>query len=310
MKVKLSYFGLNMSLLALTLFTLTSYGKPQIVTTITPIASLASMVLKDKADIEALAVGSGCPHHYNLKPSDLKKVQNADIAIYIDEEFDGFAEKLINNHAKTIIKISDIKNLKIIEMNLHLWLDLDNAKVILQELAKIFSEKFPDLKQDINNNLELALRELTALQETKNNELANLKDVILLNDSSEYFFVNPNIKTTKLYSGTQKSLKYFSKLEDLIKNSNNKCLILNLEQNPELYNKLDTKIVRLNSENWEIRNIVKSVGFNYKERGAKPIIIGETTSDNVSEFKSFDYIDSGSFRNLYLEMIDQVKKCR
>ncbi|MGX6960164.1 MAG: ATP-binding cassette domain-containing protein [Rickettsia endosymbiont of Pentastiridius leporinus] len=43
-------------------------------------------------------------------------------------------------------------------------------------------------------------------------------------------------------------------------------------------------------KNIDINNIVKSVGFNYKERGAKPIIIGETTSNIVSEFKSFDYI--------------------
>ncbi|MFP3011789.1 MAG: palindromic element RPE2 domain-containing protein [Rickettsia sp.] len=35
--------------------------------------------------------------------------------------------------------------------------------------------------------------------------------------------------------------------------------------------------------------IVKSVGFNYKERGAKPIDNRGATSDSFSEFKSFDY---------------------
>jgi release factor glutamine methyltransferase len=38
------------------------------------------------------------------------------------------------------------------------------------------------------------------------------------------------------------------------------------------------------------QNIVKSVGFNYKERGAKPIDNRRATSNDVSEFKSFDYI--------------------
>ncbi|HJD55491.1 MAG TPA: palindromic element RPE2 domain-containing protein [Rickettsia endosymbiont of Pyrocoelia pectoralis] len=37
------------------------------------------------------------------------------------------------------------------------------------------------------------------------------------------------------------------------------------------------------------KNIVNSVGLGYKERGAKPIIIGETTSDDVGESKSIDY---------------------
>lgn len=301
--------GMKVTLLYIIFFSFASYAKPKIVTSITPIASIATMLVKDKAEVESLAVNSGCPHHYNLKPSDLNKVKNADIAIYIDKEFDGFADKLINNHANTIIKISDIKDLyiikntvnsvglgykergakpinnrratrddvdesKSIDCNWHIWLDLDNVKVLLQEFTKIFSKKFPELQQDINNNLELAMKELQDLQEAKNNELANLKDVILLSDSGEYFFVDTNIHTTKLYSDSQKSLRYLSKLDSLIKESNNKCLILSIEQNPNLYNKLNVKTVILNSENWDIKNI-----------------------------------DSGSYRNQYLHMINQVKRC-
>ncbi|WP_410526180.1 metal ABC transporter solute-binding protein, Zn/Mn family [Rickettsia endosymbiont of Urophora cardui] len=265
---------MTITLLYLLFFSFTSYAKPKIVTSITPIASIAAMLVKDKADIESLAVSNGCPHHYNLKPSDLAKVKNANIAIYIDEEFDGFADELINNHANTIIKISDTEDLKIIKDNWHIWLDLDNTRIILQKFAKIFSEKFPDLQQDINNNLELAMKELQDLQETKNNEFANIKDVILLSDSSEYFFIDTNIRTTKLYSDSQKSLRYFSKLDSLTKESNNKCLVLSTEQNPNLYNKLNVKTVILNSENWDIKNI-----------------------------------DSESYRNQYLQMINQVKGC-
>ncbi|MGU9986844.1 metal ABC transporter solute-binding protein, Zn/Mn family [Rickettsia sp. wq] len=266
--------GMTIAILYLLFFSFTSYAKPKIVTSITPIASIAAMLVKDKAEIESLAISNGCPHHYNLKPSNLAKVKNADIAIYIDEEFDGFAEKLINNHAKTIIKISDIKDLKIIKDNWHIWLDLDNTRIMLQKFAKVFSKKFPDLQADINNNLELAMKELQDLQEAKNNEFANLKDVILLSDSSEYFFIDTNIRTTKLYSDSQKSLRYFSKLDSLIKESNNKCLVLSTEQNPNLYNKLNVKTVILNSENWEIKNI-----------------------------------DSRSFQNQYLQMINQVRGC-
>ncbi|CAK6581359.1 MAG: Zinc ABC transporter substrate-binding protein [Rickettsia helvetica] len=262
------------ALLCLTFFSFTSYAKPKIVVSITPIGSIVSMLVKDKADIESLAISSDCPHHYNLKPSDLVKVKNADIAIYINEQFDGFAEKLISNHSKNIIKISDIKSLTTIKDNWHIWLDLNNAAILLQEFAQKFSEKFPELQEDINNNLSTALKELNKLQEIKNNELATIKDVILLSDSSEYFLLNTNIKTAKLYSESQKSLRYISKLEDLIKESNNKCLVLSNEQNSRLYNKLNAKIIILNSENWNVKDI-----------------------------------DSNTFQNQYLQMIDQVKKC-
>ena len=270
---KQAFTGMTI-LLCLTFFSLTSYAKPKIVVSITPIASIAAMLVKDKADIESLAVNNDCPHHHNIKPSDLAKVKNADIAIYINEQFDGFAEKLIDNHSKNIIKTSDIKSLKIIKDNWHIWLDLDNVRILLQEFARIFSENFPELQEDINNNLSAALKELNKLQEIKNNELRAIKDVILLSDSSEYFFVNTNIKTAKLYSESQKSLLYISKLEDLIKESNNKCLILSNEQNSRLYDKLNAKIIILNSENWNVQNI-----------------------------------HSNTFQNQYLQMINQVKKC-
>ena len=293
----------------LTFLSLTSYAKPKIVVSITPIASIVSMLVKDKTDIESLAVNNDCPHHHNIKPSDLAKVKNADIAIYINEQFDSFAEKLISNHSKSIIKISDIKSLTIIkdiiksvgfnykergaktidnrratsdllsefksfDYNWHIWLDLNNTAILLQEFAQIFSKKFPELQEDINNNLSEALNELNKLQEIKNNELRAIKDVILLSDSSEYFFANTNIKTAKLYSESQKSLRYISKLEDLIKESNNKCLVLSNEQNPRLYDKLNAKIIILNSENWNVKDI-----------------------------------DSNTFQNQYLQMINQVKKC-
>ncbi len=261
-------------LLYLTFFSLTSYAKPKIVVSITPIASIVSMLVKDKADIESLAISSDCPHHYNIKPSDLVKVKNADIAIYINEQFDGFAEKLIDNHSKNIIKISDIKSLTTIKDNWHIWLDLDNVRILLQGFARIFSKNFPELQEDINNNLSAALKELNKLQEIKNNEFATIKDVILLSDSSEYFFVNTNIKTSKLYSESQKSLRYIRKLEDLIKESNNKCLVLSSEQNSRLYDKLNAKLIILNSENWNVKNI-----------------------------------NSSTFQNQYLQMINQVKKC-
>ncbi|GAA5251719.1 metal ABC transporter solute-binding protein, Zn/Mn family [Candidatus Rickettsia kedanie] len=266
--------GKILTLLFLTFFSLTSYAKPKIVVSITPIASIVSILVKDKADIESLAVNNDCPHHHNIKPSDLAKVKNADIAIYINEQFDSFAEKLIDNHSKNIIKISNIKSLTTIKDNWHIWLDLNNTAILLQEFARIFSENFPELQEDINNNLSAAFKELSKLQEIKNNEFAMIKDVVLLSDSSEYFFLNTNIKTAKLYSESQKSLRYISKLEDLIKESNNKCLILSNEQNSLLYDKLNAKIIILNSENWNVQNI-----------------------------------HSNTFQNQYLQMINQVKKC-
>lgn len=52
---------------------------PKIVTSTTPIASIVSVLVKDKARVVAINdVSSGCPHHYHMKPSDKDKVVGAD----------------------------------------------------------------------------------------------------------------------------------------------------------------------------------------------------------------------------------------
>ncbi|ADE29525.1 metal ABC transporter solute-binding protein, Zn/Mn family [Rickettsia prowazekii] len=275
--LRLLYFFKSLAMILFFIFfSLTSYAKPKIVVSITPISSILAMLVKDKVDIESLAVNNECPHHHNIKPSDITKVRNADMVIYINEQFDGFTEKLISNNNQNIIKISDIKSLTTIKNNWHIWLDLNNAKILLQEFAQIFIKNFPQLQKEINNNLPIALKELNKLQDIKNNEFRTIKDIILLSDSSEYFFLNTNIKTAKLYRESQKSLRYISKLEELIKGSNNKCIVLSNKQKSQLYTKLNakTKIIILNSENWNVKNI-----------------------------------NSNTFQDQYLQMINQVKKC-
>ena len=61
------------------------YANPNIVVTITPLASLVSMLTKDKANVVVLDKAGGCPHHHNSKPSDKVAIDNSDIIIYIDD---------------------------------------------------------------------------------------------------------------------------------------------------------------------------------------------------------------------------------
>lgn len=259
---------------------ITSYAsnKPNIVTTITPISSIVAMLVSDKVNIKTIANSNDCPHHYNLKPSDLKKIDNSDIVIYIDDNFDGFIGKLTKTRNKYLIKISDIKNLHILEennhKNWHIWLDLNNVKIIMQYLAKVISKTIPELQDDINKNLSNAIEKLTKLEEIKKHKLHAIQDIIMLSDSMKYFFANSNVKVLKLYSGTQKSLRYIGKLKKLVEQAENKCITISNEQDPRIYDKVNAKVITLESENWNIDNI-----------------------------------DSDTFYNQYFQIITQIEKC-
>lgn len=241
---------------------LASGAKIKIVTSITPLASVVAMLLNDRAEIVAIANNNDCPHHYNLKPSDLQKVQDADLVLYIDDNLDSFASKLMNNHSKNVIRISDLPKLKFIGTNRHIWLDLGNVQILLEQLSTILAKQFPDLSSEIYQNLSTSEKQIDNLIKIKEEQLAPLQDVILLSDSLEYLFDEPKYKVQRLYSGNQKSLKYIKSLEQLLDKSTSKCLVLSTEQNSKIYQKFKANIVKVESENWAIDQITNDLFFN------------------------------------------------
>ena len=227
-----------------------------VVASIAPIANLASMLLEDKAKVEVIASSSGCPHHYHAKPSDLKKIKNADLIIYIDEDFDGFIANLTKDHQGNIFKISNIKNLNLISnyhnTNWHIWLDLANVRMILTVLADKLIVLFPEHRQMIMQNLEKAKYKVSALQKFKNERLSSAIKPASLAYSLEYFFLGTEIDLIKLNYNNQNSLKFYLNLEDSLHKSSRKCLIIDNDQNIDSFKKLKTDVIQIDPENWPV----------------------------------------------------------
>lgn len=253
-------------LLIIILFNTQVLAKLKVVTSITPLASIAAMLLEDNAEITTVAASNSCPHHFHPTPSSLKAVKDADINIYIDESFDGFAHKLMKNNSKNIIRIGDFNLLNILKdskgQNWHLWLDLNNVHIILVELSKKFTSQFPNLKKVIENNLEKSLLRITELSKIKKQKLLQVANIVLLSDSLEYFFAG-NLSSVKNFEPDHKSLKFLKLLDSLLLNANKQyCLILSTDQNIEFYKKYRYPVVQLESENWIAEDDLKNLYFN------------------------------------------------
>ena len=168
------------------------YAAPKIVVTITPIASLLSMLTKGKADIIVLDKAGGCPHHHNAKPSDKLAIDNSDMVIYIDENFDSLISPLLFNYQGKRVKISEFDSIDFKgaegRINWHFWLDLKNAEELQKELAAVIIKTFPELKYDVQENLKEALIKIEELDKLKKHKLLDLPSVALLSDSLEHFF--------------------------------------------------------------------------------------------------------------------------
>ena len=74
-------------------FTLIANTKEKkIVTTIKPIHSILLNIVD--SDVELLLNNNSSPHDFKLKPSDMKKITDSDVLIYIDESIESFIEKI------------------------------------------------------------------------------------------------------------------------------------------------------------------------------------------------------------------------
>lgn len=179
----------------LLLFPIGACGAKIVVST-NHIASIVSMVTDD---VEVIASCSSCPKHYSLKPSDVEKIESADLVIYIDDKFEPFAEVLKVKTKGKLIKISDFDNVDIRSGNYHIWLDIDVAKKILSTISKEF-----DIKNDD------AIDGLKTLSEYRDEVLGKVKHPVILSASLEYLFDSPE----KLYRDLGK-VNLISKIEGL-----------------------------------------------------------------------------------------------
>lgn len=257
-------------------------AKPKVITSITPIASILKMIIGDIVDIEAVNITSGCPHHYRLRPSDKEKVKNADVAIYIDDHFDGFFPKVLNDFSGKKIKISEMLSINFKDdsgqKNWHFWLDLDNVLVFQKELSKIFINIFPEHKENIESHLAIAEKKIHSIKSLKTKELYGIKGLVILSDSLEHFFKNSGINIVKLYQSSNNSLRSMNLLEKTVTSDNTKCLVIDLEQNINLYGRFNKPIIQLDSENWV---------------------------DSQEMLKTEDLLESK-----YISMINALKKCK
>lgn len=224
----------------------------------TPIASIVSLIVKDKAQVTSICnVNNGCAHHYSIKPNQVSEVQNADIVVYIDDSFETFVPKLLSNDKKQIVlKLSDIE-LVSKKDNWHVWLLTQNirriAGFVLLNLVKFDSANTDFYSQNYQDVLKMVDN-----LEQKLAGLKSLKDPVILDSSLEYFFINFSTEITKFYNSTEHMMKPqdLQNLEEFVKIRHPKCIFISSKQDAgklSEYLKNQTRIISLESESWETR---------------------------------------------------------
>ena len=104
-------------------FSFSAKAEVNVVTTIKPLHSLVSSVMKGVGEPSLIIEGTNNPHTFVFKPSHAEMIENADIVFWIGEDLEAFMEKPLDSlakNAKTIafMDLASIEKLKFRELNI------------------------------------------------------------------------------------------------------------------------------------------------------------------------------------------------
>ena len=191
---------------------------PEVVVSIKPIHSLVASVMEGVGSPTLIVKGSASPHGYSLKPSDAQAIAKAKIVFWVGEELERFLEKSIQSLAKNaetiwMVDAPGITRLEFREggaigeheegskghsahaghdhgtIDMHLWLDPENAKAMVRYIAQSLKEADAENAQKYAANAEALIAELGSLDRELTETLSPLKGArfIVFHDSTQYF---------------------------------------------------------------------------------------------------------------------------
>src|SRR5690349_3968863 len=192
----------------------------KVVASIKPIHSLVAGVMQGVAEPALLVKGAASPHSFNLRPSDARALNQADLVFWVGEDMETFLAKPIQSLADKAhpVALMEESNLALLptreggawekhddnhEMghtpeaghehehgthDAHVWLDVDNAAKMVVTIAKELSEHDAANAARYKANAAALTERLTALDAELKTTLAPVKDqpFVVFHDAYHY----------------------------------------------------------------------------------------------------------------------------
>lgn len=128
--------------------------KIKVITTLFPLYDMAKNIGKDKAEVSLLLPPGVEAHAFGPRPSDIVKINEADVFVYTGKFMEPWADGIIKGTAnKNLIVIDASRGTEMIpgvfhdedepagSLDPHIWLDFDNAKMMVRNISQAFQAR-------------------------------------------------------------------------------------------------------------------------------------------------------------------------
>jgi len=233
---------------------------PNIVVTLKPLHSLVSAITKDITKPQLLLNTTQSPHHTYLRPSDYRKIANADIVFWATESMEAFMPALEKKYSKqtkfvSLMQANGIKQLATRQqhshhsaesehasLDPHFWLSTHNAEQMVKAITKqLIIIDHPHTKQYLKNQTK-TLQRIEALQTYLARLFKpSLPPFISYHDAYQYFeddFHLTRLASVSLNEETSPSIKQIRFIKKLIHDYQVECIFYDAPVKPPILNTL------------------------------------------------------------------------
>ncbi len=172
--------------------------KIKAVATFSILADLVQQVGGDRIEVVSLVGENQDPHMYEPKPSDIKKITDADLVFINGLGFEGWLQRLIesSNYKRELIVVSDAVHPRLVfEGTLirdpHAWHSIPNAKIYVTNILEALKKVDPASENYYEKRANAYLSELTKLDRYVREEIDQIppqkRKIITAHDAFGYF---------------------------------------------------------------------------------------------------------------------------
>lgn len=201
----------------------------RVLTSIKPLQQIAAAVQDGVGSPDVLLPPGASPHHYALRPSDVRRVGDADLLYWIGPDMENFLPRVLNTRSKPSVAVQSLAGMQLRHfgedshshdegghddhddhdhdhrpgsLDAHLWLSSVNARVIAAKMAADLAKVDPANAARYQGNLKAFDERLDALDQRIKARVAGVanKPYFVFHEAFDYFEANYGLKHTGVFS--------------------------------------------------------------------------------------------------------------
>ena len=270
MRISLPRLSSLLGLIFFSMYCNVAFSEIKVAVTIKPLHSLVASITDGVLSPDLLVRGNSSPHQTSLRPSDIVKIDNADLIVTVHPNLSGSLSTAINNvkHKKVVITLSDIPGIHSLparsirekhsehshqhhstgSVDPHFWLDIENINIFVYAVTQSLTELDSKNSSIYTANRDRLLKRLYQLDNQIKTKMdivrqENVK-ILLFHDAYQYFENRYQLHIDNFISASPEhrpGTKHLSNLQQKIVTGEITCVLSEPQFNSRIFDQMLTK---------------------------------------------------------------------